>query len=203
MGSYLLLVGNRCKLAAARNRYTFMPPLKVIVPSYEIYSTSGRYASIFAYSQYKTSKTIPRNNLVGLTSSTLVKDLSKEHIQAFSVLSKSQTSVIKSSPSTLPKPTEPDNCCMGGCVNCVWDRYHEEVEEWTKSKNKTNVTLENPLSSTCEPSTKEEIEQQGNMVSGVHQTGIHAKSSVEVDLAPEDKANSMPDDMKGSEKVSP
>ncbi|KAJ9632400.1 hypothetical protein H2203_000805 [Taxawa tesnikishii (nom. ined.)] len=33
-----------------------------------------------------------------------------------------------------PKPTEPDNCCMSGCVNCVWDLYRDEMEEWaTKS----------------------------------------------------------------------
>ncbi|KAK5633291.1 hypothetical protein RRF57_009005 [Xylaria bambusicola] len=29
-----------------------------------------------------------------------------------------------------PRPEEPDNCCMSGCVNCVWDRYGEELEEW-------------------------------------------------------------------------
>lgn len=29
-----------------------------------------------------------------------------------------------------PKPQEPDNCCMSGCVNCVWDRYRDEMEEW-------------------------------------------------------------------------
>lgn len=29
-----------------------------------------------------------------------------------------------------PRPTEPDNCCMSGCVNCVWDRYRDEMEEW-------------------------------------------------------------------------
>ena len=34
-----------------------------------------------------------------------------------------------------PKPDEPDNCCMSGCVNCVWDNYRDEVEEWAaKSK---------------------------------------------------------------------
>jgi hypothetical protein len=34
-----------------------------------------------------------------------------------------------------PKPTEPDNCCMSGCVNCVWDVYRDELEEWAaKSK---------------------------------------------------------------------
>ncbi|CAK7210646.1 hypothetical protein SEUCBS140593_000901 [Sporothrix eucalyptigena] len=29
-----------------------------------------------------------------------------------------------------PKPTEPENCCMSGCVNCVWDRFRDEMEEW-------------------------------------------------------------------------
>jgi len=28
------------------------------------------------------------------------------------------------------RPAEPDNCCMSGCVHCVWDLYREEVEEW-------------------------------------------------------------------------
>lgn len=30
-----------------------------------------------------------------------------------------------------PKPEEPDNCCMSGCVNCVWDLYREDLEEWS------------------------------------------------------------------------
>ncbi|KAM3561234.1 hypothetical protein ARSEF4850_003299 [Beauveria asiatica] len=30
-----------------------------------------------------------------------------------------------------PRPEEPDNCCMSGCVNCVWDLYREDMEEWT------------------------------------------------------------------------
>lgn len=29
------------------------------------------------------------------------------------------------------RPQEPDNCCMSGCVNCVWEAYREEVEEWS------------------------------------------------------------------------
>ena len=29
-----------------------------------------------------------------------------------------------------PRPQEPDNCCMSGCVNCVWDLYRDDLEEW-------------------------------------------------------------------------
>jgi hypothetical protein len=29
-----------------------------------------------------------------------------------------------------PRPAEPDNCCMSGCVHCVWDDYRDEVENW-------------------------------------------------------------------------
>lgn len=32
-----------------------------------------------------------------------------------------------------PRPEEPDNCCMSGCVNCVWDRYRDDMEEWATS----------------------------------------------------------------------
>ena len=29
-----------------------------------------------------------------------------------------------------PRPAEPDNCCMSGCIHCVWDDYRDEVEGW-------------------------------------------------------------------------
>jgi hypothetical protein len=29
-----------------------------------------------------------------------------------------------------PRPSEPDNCCMSGCVHCVWDDYRDDLEGW-------------------------------------------------------------------------
>ncbi|GJN71802.1 hypothetical protein PLIIFM63780_005861 [Purpureocillium lilacinum] len=40
-----------------------------------------------------------------------------------------------------PRPDEPDNCCMSGCVNCVWDRYRDDMEEWSASKNEAQRRL--------------------------------------------------------------
>lgn len=34
-----------------------------------------------------------------------------------------------------PRPSEPDNCCMSGCVNCVWDVYREDLEDWVATRS--------------------------------------------------------------------
>ena len=41
-----------------------------------------------------------------------------------------------------PKPEEPDNCCMSGCVNCVWDRFRDEIEEWAEKSTEARVKLQ-------------------------------------------------------------
>lgn len=40
-----------------------------------------------------------------------------------------------------PKPEEPDNCCMSGCVNCVWDQFRDEVEEWAAKSAEARANL--------------------------------------------------------------
>jgi Oxidoreductase-like protein, N-terminal len=40
-----------------------------------------------------------------------------------------------------PRPEEPDNCCMSGCVNCVWDRYGEEMEDWARARKAADANL--------------------------------------------------------------
>ncbi|KAJ4985667.1 oxidoreductase-like protein [Stagonosporopsis vannaccii] len=41
-----------------------------------------------------------------------------------------------------PKPAEPDNCCMSGCVNCVWDMYRDEMEEWAEQSAKARAAIQ-------------------------------------------------------------
>ncbi|KAH8193526.1 hypothetical protein TruAng_012308 [Truncatella angustata] len=41
-----------------------------------------------------------------------------------------------------PRPEEPDNCCMSGCVNCVWDRYRDDVEEWAALSKEAEKRLQ-------------------------------------------------------------
>lgn len=45
-----------------------------------------------------------------------------------------------------PKPSEPDNCCMSGCVNCVWDVYRDELEEWVSksAEARQNIQAQTP-----------------------------------------------------------
>ncbi|KAH9886618.1 oxidoreductase-like protein [Xylariomycetidae sp. FL2044] len=41
-----------------------------------------------------------------------------------------------------PRPEEPDNCCMSGCVNCVWERYRDEMEEWATASTRAEEALQ-------------------------------------------------------------
>lgn len=40
-----------------------------------------------------------------------------------------------------PRPLEPENCCMSGCVNCVWDLYRDDIEEWVAKSAEARAKL--------------------------------------------------------------
>lgn len=55
--------------------------------------------------------------------------------------SKKSRSILIGDVLVPPKPQEPDNCCMSGCVNCVWELYQEDVEEWRAKKASAEARL--------------------------------------------------------------
>ncbi len=46
-----------------------------------------------------------------------------------------------------PRPAEPDNCCMSGCVHCVWDDYRDEVERWALRLKEAHAKAEGGIDS--------------------------------------------------------
>lgn len=41
-----------------------------------------------------------------------------------------------------PKPAEPDNCCMSGCVNCVLTQFVEDLDEWKAASREAKRRLD-------------------------------------------------------------
>ncbi|KAI0460817.1 hypothetical protein LJB42_001552 [Komagataella kurtzmanii] len=39
------------------------------------------------------------------------------------------------------KPIEPDNCCMSGCINCVWESFREDLKEWRTQTKQASHSL--------------------------------------------------------------
>ncbi|KAK3991507.1 oxidoreductase-like protein [Cladorrhinum sp. PSN332] len=83
-----------------------------------------------------------------------------------------------------PKPEEPDNCCMSGCVNCVWDRYRDEMEEWVSKSREAEASLAASEAGAEVAATEESVyatgkqkQQQINM--GVHE--LDARGAVSMD----------------------
>lgn len=36
--------------------------------------------------------------------------------------------------SVPDRPPEPDNCCMSGCINCVWELFNEDIKDWNSKR---------------------------------------------------------------------
>ncbi|KAI5955102.1 hypothetical protein KGF54_001663 [Candida jiufengensis] len=60
---------------------------------------------------------------------------------------KSSSRIIRGEPRiiagiTVPsRPPEPDNCCMSGCINCVWELFEEDLKEWNEKRQKAASLL--------------------------------------------------------------
>ncbi|TQS31629.1 hypothetical protein Golomagni_08083, partial [Golovinomyces magnicellulatus] len=54
---------------------------------------------------------------------------------------KANKSTVIAGVTVPPKPEEPDNCCMSGCVNCVWDFFREDMDEYTAKKAEATQRL--------------------------------------------------------------
>lgn len=39
------------------------------------------------------------------------------------------------------RPPEPDNCCMSGCINCVWELFNEDVKTWNSKRKEAAQKL--------------------------------------------------------------
>lgn len=39
------------------------------------------------------------------------------------------------------KPIEPDNCCLSGCVNCVWELYNNDLKIWREKRKEAASML--------------------------------------------------------------
>ncbi len=62
-----------------------------------------------------------------------------------------------------PRPDEPDNCCMSGCVHCVWDDYRDEVEEWALRLRKAQAKSPTSVKPKMELARPEVSEASGSM----------------------------------------
>lgn len=41
------------------------------------------------------------------------------------------------------KPVEPDNCCMSGCINCVWEVFNDDLREWRRKRKEAAQSIRN------------------------------------------------------------
>ncbi|KAI1278159.1 oxidoreductase-like protein [Xylaria sp. FL0933] len=104
-----------------------------------------------------------------------------------------ERSVLVAGVLVPPRPEEPDNCCMSGCVNCVWDRYGEELEAWAAASARAEEALQ--------AQRQQKARREGKVDVGVNVMGEGDASGAAKDMpSPSDNAAmSMDDDGGGSE----
>ncbi|KAI5957431.1 hypothetical protein CANMA_004435 [Candida margitis] len=57
-----------------------------------------------------------------------------EDRQASSRIERGESKVIAG--ITVPsRPPEPDNCCMSGCINCVWELFQDDLKDWNEKRD--------------------------------------------------------------------
>lgn len=39
------------------------------------------------------------------------------------------------------KPQVPENCCMSGCINCVWETYYDDIYDWEEKQKLAAMSL--------------------------------------------------------------
>lgn len=60
--------------------------------------------------------------------------------QSSSRISRGESRVIAG--ITVPdKPPEPDNCCMSGCINCVWELFNDDLKHWNDKRKEAAEIL--------------------------------------------------------------
>lgn len=100
-----------------------------------------------------------------------------------------------------PKPEEPDNCCMSGCVNCVWDQYREDMEEYAAANAEATRRLAASSSAEDAPSKKK---RPGTATATATPQEARKEASLAAEKRKKEKvdlhaAGSMDDDGGGSE----
>ncbi|KIW08104.1 uncharacterized protein PV09_01042 [Verruconis gallopava] len=90
-----------------------------------------------------------------------------------------------------PRPQEPDNCCMSGCVNCVWDVYRDDLEYWAAKTKEAREKLAQQKRQKQEKSARKPLLSTN--------TSVASSSTPAPDSTLSHAATSMDDDGGGSD----